>query len=56
MHEATFQAELERRLALLEDPASGESALPDLPWRDVWIAALGLIAVALPLVWWGYPA
>lgn len=56
MLEATFQAELEQRLTLLEDPESGESTLPDLPWRDVWLATLGLIAAIVPLLWWGYPA
>ncbi|GLY69547.1 hypothetical protein [Amycolatopsis taiwanensis] len=51
-----FEAELERRLTLLQDPASGEGFLDDLPWHDVVIAAVVLAALCVALTWWGYPA
>lgn len=51
-----FEDELERRLALLDDPASGEAPPADLPRRDVLLAALALAVLSAALVWWGYPA
>ncbi|NLU65804.1 hypothetical protein [Streptomyces sp. HNM0574] len=50
-----FDAELERRLRLLEDPGSGEGVLDPLPARDLWLTVLGLIAVSAVMLWWGYP-
>lgn len=56
MDEADFDAELERRLALLEAPDSGESVLPDLPRADLWLAVGGTLAMVVLALWWGYPA
>ncbi|UQS22902.1 MULTISPECIES: hypothetical protein [Amycolatopsis] len=56
MPESSFEAELEHRLALLESPDSDETYLPDLPWRDVVLAAVVLAVVSVLLIWWGYPA
>jgi len=55
MPDPTFDEELERRLQLLEDPASSEQVLGDLPVRDVALAALGLAVLAVVLLLWGYP-
>ncbi|WP_219412427.1 hypothetical protein [Pseudonocardia nigra] len=56
MDDATFDDELRRRLDLLETPGSGESVLPGLPWLDVCLATLGIAALSVLLLWWGYPA
>ncbi|WP_170161372.1 hypothetical protein [Amycolatopsis palatopharyngis] len=56
MHDTTFEAELERRIALLEAPDSGESVLPDLPARDIWLAVLAVAVLSAALIIWGYPA
>lgn len=49
-----FEMELERRLALFEDPASDEGVLPGLPARDVVVALVVLVVIGAVLVWWGY--
>ncbi|MBB3043135.1 hypothetical protein KM427_05655 [Nocardioides sp. LMS-CY] len=55
MPDPTFDEELERRLHLLEDPASSDRILDDLPARDVLLAALGLVVLTVVLLLWGYP-
>ena len=55
MSDSNFDAELERRIRLLEDPASGERVLPDLPVRDVVLAVLGVAVLTVVLLIWGYP-
>lgn len=47
--------ELERRLALLEDPHGSDGALGDLPWRDVALCAAGIVVMSVLLLMWGYP-
>lgn len=55
MTDDNFDDELERRLRLLEDPASGEAPLANLPWRDVAAAVIGLAVISVLLLVWGYP-
>ncbi len=45
-------AELERRIAVLEDPSSEGSDLAGLDWL---VLAIGSIALPLLLVLWGFP-
>lgn len=56
MSEEKMGKELERRLDLLEDPASDEHALDDMPVRDIVMAVLGLAVMTVVLLIWGYPA
>lgn len=49
-----FEQELERRLLLLESPGGGGMILPDLPWRDVAAAILGIVATITVMLWWAY--
>ncbi|MFJ9419692.1 hypothetical protein ACIRPT_36840 [Streptomyces sp. NPDC101227] len=51
----TFDAELEHRLRLLEDPHSDEAVLAPLPARDLWLAVVGLVVLTAVMLWWGYP-
>ncbi|GAA4839965.1 hypothetical protein [Saccharopolyspora rosea] len=53
MQDEAFRAELRRRLDLIDRPDEGP--LPDLPWRDVWCAAVALAVLSAALLWWGYP-
>ncbi|WP_313404517.1 hypothetical protein [Aeromicrobium sp.] len=55
MTDDNFDEELERRLRLLEDPASGEGPLENLPWQDVAAAVIGLAVISVLLLVWGYP-
>lgn len=55
MSEQNLDEELERRLALLEDPASDERVLDDLPVRDVVMAVVGLAVLIVCMLIWGYP-
>lgn len=50
-----FDPELERRLQLLEDPASPEKPLDNLPMRDFLYALVGLVVLSVVLLVWGYP-
>lgn len=49
-----FEVELERRIALFEDPASDEGVLPGLPLGDVVVAVVVLVVLGTLLLWWGY--
>lgn len=49
-----FEVELERRLALFEDPESDEGAMPGLPGRDVLVFVVALLVAGSVLLWWGY--
>lgn len=44
-----LHAELERRIALLEDPANQGSSFGTADW--IWLAVLGVIGPALLLLW-----
>ena len=46
------RAELERRLALIEDRTGPDGPLAPLPLRDFLAAVVGLALVSLLLVWW----
>lgn len=50
--DSEFEHELERRLALIEDPESGEGPLAPLPWRDLLISVAALVAISAALLWW----
>lgn len=50
--DSEFEAELERRLALIEDPDSDEGPLAPLPWMDVWLSIAALVTVSAVLLWW----
>lgn len=54
MSDLNFDAELERRLQLLEDPSSDEKVLDNLPARDVLLAVVGLVVASAVLLIWGY--
>lgn len=45
-------AELERRLVLIESGADGEGILPPLPFGDVLAALAGLVVLGAGLLWW----
>jgi hypothetical protein len=45
--------ELERRIAVLEDPANQGASFGTIDW--VWLALLGVIGPAL-LLFWGWPS
>ena len=47
-----MRAELENRLALIEDPGGAEAALPPLPLLDLLAAAVGLALITVVLLWW----
>jgi len=47
-----MRAELERRLALIEDPDGPEGALPPLPLLDLVAALVGLAIITVVLLWW----
>lgn len=55
MSDANFEAELERRIALLEDPASDEQVLENLPLADVLWAVAAVVVMGIALLIWGYP-
>lgn len=55
MEPGAFEAELDRRLRLLEQPESEESFLEPLPTRDVWLAVAGLAVLVTVMLCWGYP-
>lgn len=51
-----FEAELGRRLTVIEDPSYDDPARRDLPRRDVLaLVVVGTLVIAL-MWWWGYPA
>lgn len=55
MDAAEFHRELERRLAVLEDPAYDDPARVDLPTQDLLALLIGGIVVIVALLVWGYP-
>ena len=54
MDDSEFDAELERRLAILLDPDSSDSILEPLPVLDLALAIAGVIILSALVLWWGY--
>jgi hypothetical protein len=50
-----FRRELDRRLAVVEDPAYEDPARADLPARDLVILLVASVAVIVAALGWGYP-
>jgi hypothetical protein len=46
------RVELERRLALIEDPEGHDAPFPPLPRVDLAAAVAGLVLISLLLLWW----
>lgn len=49
-----FQQELERRLRLMESDDQLSILQPDLPVTDLVLAAVGVVAMTLLMLWWAY--
>ncbi|NYI78541.1 hypothetical protein [Nocardioides panzhihuensis] len=47
-----FEAELERRLCLIDDPSTEEGPLPRLPLSDVVLSVVGLVVLSVALLLW----
>ncbi len=55
METADYRRELDRRLALIEDPEHHDPAAQDLPKSD-WVALLvGCVVLIGAALAWGYP-
>jgi hypothetical protein len=50
-----FRRELDRRLAIVENPDYEDPAAADLPARDLVILLLGSAGLVIALLAWGYP-
>jgi hypothetical protein len=50
-----FRRELDRRLAVVEDPAYEDPARADPPVRDLVLLLVASVAVIAAALWWGYP-
>jgi hypothetical protein len=55
MDDNEFRRELDRRLAVVEDPAYDDPARVDLPVRDLVVLLVGSVAVIVAALGWGYP-
>lgn len=56
MNDSQYEAELERRLAIVEDPAYVDPARTELTRTDwTWLFVGSAIVIAAAFVW-GYPA
>lgn len=55
MDDNEFRRELDRRLAVVEDPAYEDPAGADLPARDLVILLVASVAVIAAALGWGYP-
>lgn len=49
-----FQAELERRLGILESPEYDDPARRDLPGLDYLLLAVIIVVTVVAMYWWGY--
>lgn len=56
MSHSDYDAELERRLAITEDPGYEDAARADLPRTDILLVTIGAIVVIAAAWLWGYPA
>jgi len=54
MDDETFDRELQDRLRLVDGPDGSTITVPDLPLRDVLIAAVSLCVAIVALTWWAY--
>ena len=55
-HDEQVREELERRLALIEDPAYEDAARADLPARDIWLVLALVVVICVVAYAWGYGA
>lgn len=55
MDTADFHQELDRRLAIIEDPGYDDPAQADLPARDWILLLVGCVVVIGIALAWGYP-
>lgn len=55
MEDTEFRRELDRRLALIEDPAYADPGRAHLPARDLVVLLVASIVVIVGLLAWGYP-
>lgn len=55
MDSVEFHEELERRLAVVEDPGYSDPAAAELPARDWLFLAAGSLVLIVALMVWGYP-
>jgi hypothetical protein len=53
-HDGQVREELERRLALLEDPTYEDPARADLPGRDIALVAVLVLVICIVAYLWGY--
>ncbi|WP_232660284.1 hypothetical protein [Pseudonocardia sp. TRM90224] len=56
MNSDWYEAELSRRLAMIESPAHDDPAQADLPRADRILLAVGVVVVVVAMWLWGYPA
>jgi hypothetical protein len=50
-----FEAELSRRLTVVEDPDYDDPARADLPRADLVLLLVGVVVVLVAMWLWGYP-
>jgi hypothetical protein len=55
MDATEFDGELQRRLALLEDPEYHDPARADLPARDLVVLLIAAVVLIAAMLAWGYP-
>jgi hypothetical protein len=55
MDDDRFEAELSRRLAVVDDPDYDDPARADLPRTDLVLLAVGVVVVLVAMWLWGYP-
>ncbi|MGH3518637.1 MAG: hypothetical protein ACRDQ7_14705 [Haloechinothrix sp.] len=55
MDAVQFRRELDRRLAIIEDPDYDDPACADLPVRDLLILLFASVVVIGAMLLWGYP-
>lgn len=55
MDTVEFRRELDRRLAIVEDPDYRDPAAVDLPRRDWLLLLIGCVVLIGALLGWGYP-
>lgn len=56
VHDEKVREELDRRLALIEDPGYEDPARADLPARDIWLVLAFVLVICVVAYAWGYGA